>query len=252
MHISDDIYLGRAVAGGSPPGMAAGNEPSPMDVGIGPVGRIFSFDVVPLALGTTNVALAQTTAGAANLVLTAGTGVTKASDQTGGFRYVFDTPRAVSLTSAANISAVNFTITGYDVYGQPMTQTLAGPNANTVTTLKAFASVVNIAVNGAVGTNTSAGTSDRLGLPVAVPDAGYVVQIGWNGALAKDAGTFTAAVLTNPSTAALGDVRGTYTPSSATDGTKRLVFSFAVSAAQVGPAGGNTTQRTAAYGVAQV
>lgn len=249
MQVSDDVFLGPAFSGGSPPQTGANLEPSPMELGIGPSGRIFSYDVQPLALGTANVAALQTTAGAANLVLTAATGVTRTTAADGtNIRYVFDVPRAVSLTSAGNISAVNFTITGFDAYGQAMTQTLAGPNANTVTTLKAFASVINIAVSAAVATNTSAGTSDRLGLPVAVLDAGYVVQIGYNGALAKDAGTFTAAVVTNPSTAALGDVRGTYTPSAATDGTKRLVFTVALSTANVGP----KANRIGAFGVTQV
>lgn len=247
MHSSDDIFLGKVTSGGNPAPLQANNEPSPMELGIGPCGRIFSYDVQPLALGTANLAALQTTAGAGALVLTAGAGVTRATNFDGNFYYQLDVPRAVSLTSAANLSAITFTVAGYDLYGQPMTQTITGPNIATVTTTKAFYRVTSVTASATVGSNISVGTSDRLGLPVAVPDGGYIVQAGWNGATAKDAGTFTAAVTTSPATAATGDVRGTYTPSSATDGTKRLVFTVALSSAQVGP---NAT-RVAAYGVTQ-
>jgi hypothetical protein len=243
VQISDDLFLGPAIAPALPD-----SNPSPMAQGVGPVGRVYSYDVVPLAPQTASIAALQTTAGAASLTLAAGTGVTAATDANGNIRYAFDVPRAVSLTSAANISAVNFTITGYDVYGQRMTQTLAGPNANTVSTTKAFKSVISVAVNGAVGTNTSVGASSILGLPVAVADAGYVVQAGWAGVLAKDGGTFTAADATSPATASTGDVRGTFLPSSAPNGTRRLVFTVALSTAQVGP----LATRIAAFGVTQV
>jgi hypothetical protein len=243
MQVSDDLFLGSAVAPALPD-----SNPSPMAQGVGPVGRIYSYDVVPLAPQTASIAALQTTAGAASLTLTAGTGVTAATDANGTIRYSFDVPRAVSLTSAANISAVTFTITGYDLYGQRMTQAIAGPNANTVNTTKAFKSVISVAVSGAVGTNTSVGSSSILGLPVAVSDGGYVVQAGWAGALAKDAGTFTAADATSPATSSTGDVRGTYLPSSAANGSRRLVFTFALANAQVGPA----ATRIAAFGVAQV
>ena len=42
----------------------------------------------------------------------------------------------------------------------------------------------------------------------------------WNNTLAQDAGTFVAADATSPATSATGDPRGTYLPSSASDGTR--------------------------------
>jgi hypothetical protein len=243
--------IGPVVPGGiSRTGLQAGNDTagsSPQYRGVGPLGRNYVYDIVPLALGTANIAALQTTAGAGNLTLTAGTGVT-AVVVNGQTRYQFDVPRAVSLTSAGNISAVNFTISGYDVYGQAMTQTLAGPNANTVTTLKAFYQVTSIAVSAAVGTNTSAGTSDRFGLPIIVSDRGYVDRTGWNNTLAADAGTLTPADATSPATAATGDVRGTYTPTSASDGVKRLIVEVLLASTAVGP----TATRVGAFGVTQV
>lgn len=251
MQFDDNLLIGPVFSGGpAVPGLQVTNDTagsSPQFRGVGPLGREYVYDVVPLALGTANVAALQTTAGAGNLTLTAGAGVT-AVVVNGVTRYQFDVPRAVSLTSAGNISAVNFTISGFDVYGQAMTQTLAGPNANTVTTLKAFYQIVSIAVSAAVGTNTSAGMSDRFGIPLLVPDAGYFDRIGWNNTLAADAGTFTVGDATSPATAATGDVRGTYTPSSASNGAKRLILGILLSSAQCGP----LATRAGALGVNQV
>ena len=48
--MSDDLYLGTAVIGGS--NMSIG-DPAPMTQGIGPLGRFYCFDVVPVASSTT-------------------------------------------------------------------------------------------------------------------------------------------------------------------------------------------------------
>ena len=239
---SDDLYLGPVYRGGP-----LSDGPAPMDIGIGPLGRIYVFDVVPLTLQAAGLAALQQTAGAANLVLTAGTGVTTQVGPDGVTRYVLDTPRCVTLTSAGNLAAVTFTVTGYDQYGQLMTQALAGPNANTVATLKAFKSITRVAVSAAVGADVSVGFNDTLGLPIRVIGAGYVASVKWAGVLAADAGTFVAAVQTSPATNATGDVRGTYTPSSAADGSRRLVMAIAVPAIGCGP---NAT-RVGALGVTQ-
>lgn len=247
MQVSDDLFLGAAIVGG--PGMAGndpatGGGPTVQSQGVGPMGRIYTYDIVPVTLGAALLAALQTLGGAGNFVLTAGAGVTTRVVN-GETRFVLDVPRSVSFTSAGNISAVTMTVTGYDVYGRRMTQTLAGPNANTVNTLKAFKEVVSVAANGAVGTNTSIGIGDTFGLPVRVTDAGYIVSVKWAGALAQDAGTFVAAVTTDPNTAALGDVRGTYLPSSASNGARRLLVHVAVPAIGSGP---NAT-RAGAVGV---
>jgi hypothetical protein len=204
--------------------------------------------VVPLALGTANVAALQTTAGAGALVLTAGAGVTQVNKPGVGNVLQFDVPRAVSLTSAANVSAVNFTVSGFDIYGQPMTQLIAGPNANTVTTLKAFWQVLSVTSSAAVASNTSVGTSDVLGVPCIVSDIGYMDRVGWANTLAADAGTFVIADATSPATTATGDVRGTYKPSSATNGVKRLVLGILLPSTAIGP----TATRAGALGVTQV
>lgn len=246
MQISDDLYLGPVNRGGSLNALdTQGSAPS--ELGIGPMGRVFIWDVVPVASGTALLAALQTTAGAGNLVLTAGAGVTSVVVN-GVTRLRLDTPRRITLTSAGNISAVTFTISGFDLYGQPMTQALAGPNANTVATTKAFRDITQVAVSAAVGTNTSVGFNDALGLPVRLLAVPYIQSVKWDTALAQDAGTAVAADTTSPATTSTGDVRGVYTPSSAANGTRRLVMAIAVPGIACGP---NAT-RVGALGVTQV
>lgn len=221
-HFSDDLRLGTA------------QNPIGTDQGFGPLGRIYVFDVVPVTLQTAGIAALQTLGAAGNFTLTAGTGASTGVDRQGNSVIVLDTPRCVTFTSTGNISGVNMTITGYDEWWNPITQTRAGPNNNTVSTTKAFKYIRTVAASGAVGTNTSVGFNDILGLPVRVTDAGYLASVKWAGALAADAGTFVAAD-TAAATSSTGDARGTYTPSSAANGSRRLVIGILMTAIQVGP-----------------
>lgn len=246
MQVSDDLFLGPAYVPSVDPAGAV--NPSPMPNGVGPLGRVYVFDVVPVTSGTALLAALQTTAAAGNLVLTAGAGVTTFLDPTGVTRYVLDTPRRVTLTSAANLSAINFTVYGYDLYNQPMTQTIAGPNANTVATTKTFKSITRVAASAAVGSTVSVGFNDALGLPYRVTDVAYVLSVKWNSTLAQDAGTFVAADTTSPATASTGDTRGVYTPSNAANGARRLIMALAMPAIAVGP----QATRIGAIGVPQV
>lgn len=107
------------------------------------------------ASSTTYVTTGQTLGAAGNLVID-GTGAeispTRRMRLTGsGFA------RPITLTSTGNISAVNFTITGTDIRGAALSEVLAGPNNNTVSTTALFYSVTSIAASDAVGTATSAG-----------------------------------------------------------------------------------------------
>jgi len=104
-----------------------------------------------LAAATASVAALQTTSGADNLTLAAAAG-------TGAFHQT-DQACLLTLTSAADISAVTFTVTGTDIAGNALTEDITGPNANTVTGTKFFNTVTQIAVDGAVGTNTSVGNA---------------------------------------------------------------------------------------------
>lgn len=63
--------------------------------------------------------------------------------------------RVISLTSASNNSAINFTING-TYFGKAVSQTISGPNANTVSTTQLFETVTSITYDGAI-TAVSAG-----------------------------------------------------------------------------------------------
>lgn len=243
MQFSDDLYLGPVVRGG-----ALSDGPSPMDLGVGPMGRVYVFDVVPLTLQTSGLATAQAVGAAGNLTLTAGTGVTTSVDAQGTTRYVLDTPRCITIDSSdVGDTTQTATVYGYDYLGQAMTETIAFDGTTEVSGTKAFKSVTRIAISAALTGNANAGFNDKLGLPVRVTDAGYIVSAKWAGALADDAGTFAAADTTSPATATTDDVRGTYIPSSAANGSRRLVMCIAVPAIGCGP---NAT-RVGAYGVTQ-
>lgn len=246
MQISDNIHLGPVFL----PALPNPNAPSPQELGVGPMARLYVFDAVPVALNTTGIAAAQTTAAAGNLTLTAGTGATSVTRADGQIVVQLDYARCVTLTVATtDQSAVSITVYGYDHYGQAMTQTLNGPNANTVSTTKAFKQISRVAASAALLTNgVSVGFNDKLGLPYKVANAVYVQSVKWASTLAADAGTFVAAVTTDPATATTGDVRGTYQPSSVADGAKRLIMSLYLDANASGP----QASRPGAGGVAQV
>lgn len=242
---SDDLFLGSAVTN---MGMNLG-DPSPMSQGVGPLGRIYVWDVVPLTKQTNNISAAASYAGAGTAVLAAGTGTTAVTTAAGVAAIQLDCPRAVSVTiGTGTIADTAITVTGLDAYGQAMTDVIqtGTTQSTTVNGEKAFFQITGVAVAGAVGGTVAVGTSDVLGAPVRITDAGYIARAGWAGALAEDAGTFVAAVTTTATTTS-GDVRGTYVPSSAPNGTRRLVMGILLPALAVGP---NAT-RVGALGVTQ-
>lgn len=256
MNVRDDLYLGS----GFTLGLTGSANPTQQQ-GCGPLGRVFVYDIVPLTKQTANIAALQHTTTGTALTLAAGTGVTKTTAPDGTTVYQFDVPRVPSATTSANMSTIAVTFRGYDKYWQPMTQTLTlGASATTVNGLKAFLAIASVTPNGTDGTNNvSIGSSDIFGLPFSAPDAGFILAAKWAETLAQDAGTFVAAVQTIPSTAALGDVRGTYLPSSASDGTKRLVIAQYIQASQCGSnavqftyVNGASVTVTGAVGVQQV
>jgi len=155
-----------------------------------------------------------------------------------------DLPRAVKVNSST--TARSFTVSGYDYYGQAMTELITVATAGTaVTGKKAFFQISGATISGSA-TAVVIGTSDTLGLPVRVFNAAYITSVKSNNTLAQDAGQFTAA---DTATAAnnTGDVRGTYAPATASDGTVRTVMTIALPAIAVGP---NAT-RVGALGVTQ-
>jgi len=223
------------------------DNPAPMDLGVGPLGRVYIWDVIPQAKVANNLATAQSPT--ATFTLTAGTSVKAVTLNTGSIGYALDLPRALILTiGTGTIANQTITISGYDYYGQAMSEAIATgtTQSTTKTGKKAFYVVTSITTTGAVGGTIAVGTTDILGLPVRVFNVAYVASVKSNNTLAQDAGTFVAAD-TATATTTTGDVRGTYTPATASDGIVRTVMTIALPAIAVGP---NAT-RVGALGVTQ-
>lgn len=243
---SDDLFLGTAVAGGN----AVSDGPSPMTVGVGPLGRVYVYDIAPAALAANNLATSQNPGSAGSFTLTAGAGVTAVTLANGTTGYSLDVPRAIRIV-AAGANTATYLVSGYDVYGQPMSQLLAAPSTSTVTTLKAFKIVTSVTnANTTAGLNNlTVGTTDVFGLPVRVTNVGYIMSVKWDATLASNAGTFAAADTTATATTATGDVRGTFLQTgNASDGTRRLVIAIAIPAIGAGP----SATRIGAFGVTQI
>lgn len=114
------------------------------------------------AASANSIALAQTLGGAGSLVI-------NGALASGGVATI-PAPSQVTLASTGNISAVNFTITGTDNRGQVVSEVLAGPNNNTVTSVGTYATITSIAASGAVGTNITSGNAATGASRVAVLD----------------------------------------------------------------------------------
>ena len=228
-------------------GNIAFDDPSPMDLGIGPVGRVYVWDIMPQALVANNIATAQTTS--SSITLTAGTSVKSVVRQDGTTVLQLDCPRAVSIVSGTGtLTNRNVTISGYDYYGQAMSEVIATGTvqSTTVNGKKAFFQITSATISGALGATIAIGTTDILGIPVRVFNAAYIVSVKSNNTLAQDAGTFVAAD-TATATTTTGDVRGTYVPATASNGIVRTVMTISLPGIAVGP---NAT-RVGALGVTQ-
>ena len=109
----------------------------------------------------------------------------------------------------------NVVVTGKDVYGRTVVESVTGAAA--FTGKKAFKTITSITSSAAI-TSATFGWGDVLGLPVWLPSTGLVIKELQDGA-APTAGTVVAGV-TSTATATTGDVRGTYDPNAACDGSK--------------------------------
>ena len=80
-----------------------------------------------------------------------------------------DQQRQVELESAANLSAVNYTIVGTDEQGRPITETIVGPNAGVSATALDFFTVESITPDGTDAALMEGGTNGVGGsIPIPV------------------------------------------------------------------------------------
>jgi len=220
---SDDLWLGNA-PGPQVDAFSGGKAFR----GVGPLGRVYVFDVVPTILDADGVCVAQAIAGAADALI-------NGALATGGVG-VMDVARALQMVSTgAGDTTQTVTVYGTDYWGQAQSEVKTLNGTTPVLFLKAFKTVTRVAVSAVMAGNLSVGSRDAIGLPFRVTNVAYIVSVKWNSTLAQDGGTFVAAVTTDPNTASIGDVRGTYLPANAADGSKRLVMCIALPAIAAGP-----------------
>ncbi len=114
-----------------------------------------------LNLNGSGVTAASTTAVAAAAALTANTPMTLTSGP-----YVMTAPAQLSLTSASNLSAVNLIIVGHDATGATITETIVGPNVNTVYSVNVYKAILAIIPSATNASTLSAGYSTVAGTAV--------------------------------------------------------------------------------------
>jgi hypothetical protein len=139
--------------------------------------------------------------------------------------------RAISLTSVSNLSAINFLVSGADMYGQPQTELLAGPNNNTVNSKKTYKWIYSITPSATSVNTVSIGTADIFEFPLRA-DKWSQVDVTWNNARITAATGFVAADTAAP-TNLTGSVRGTYAVQTASDNAKALQVSQMISPANI-------------------
>lgn len=132
----------------------------------------------------------------------------------------FATPRNVV---AAWTGTSVLTVTGTDEYGNVIVESSA--SGTSMTGAKAFKTVTGISVSADV-TGLTVGSGVILGLPCFLAETGDVVVRKTNGA-GLTTGTVVAGA-TEAATATTGDVRGTYSPGSAPNGTNTYDLLLAV------------------------
>lgn len=137
--------------------------------------------------------------------------------------------RAVSLTSGSNLSGINFTIRGYDLFGNPQSEILVGPSTNTVNSLKCYKWIASVTPDNTSVNTVSVGTADVFGFPLKTETFASVL-VWFDENLITSKTGYTAAVTTSPATQLTGDTRGKYATQSATDGSKKLHFMQRMSA----------------------
>lgn len=122
-----------------------------------------------------------------------------------------------------NADTGSYKVSGFDIYGYPMTEAISGTTSTTGAVLlgkKAFKFVSSVQPQGGiVSTSVSVGTGDTFGFPVRADGFGDV-DINYLAVITSSTG-FTTAVTTT-ATSTTGDVRGTYALQTASNGTNVL------------------------------
>jgi hypothetical protein len=192
---SDDLFLGSAQSQvGINTNSNLGN-PAPMSLGFGPMGRTYIYDILPAAVSNTAILAATTATGATtysgtSLAATSATaGTTNVTLNNGSIAVQLDYPRAVTTVGASGVTTGVMTVSGFDYYGQAMTEAIPYVASTTTTGRKAFFQVTSCAFSAASVAAVSVGTSKVFGFPSKLNDLTYIIGVNTNNTLARDTGT---------------------------------------------------------------
>lgn len=176
-------------------------------------------------------------AAASGTAILATTAVTVTAVNTLATAVVNDVPRGLAYVSSnAGDTTQTITARGFDEFNNAMTETVTLNGTTTVNGKKAFKTVVSYQASASLAGNLSIGTQAGVfGLPFFLQGgtsagAGYVIKEVMD-ATVPTAGTFVGGDLTAKATATSGDVRGTYTPNTAPNGTH--VYELFISASDL-------------------
>ena len=173
------------------------------------------------------------------------------------------TGRCVSITTSSTTDAGVFTISGRDMYGYKMTETLAlsqgtsNSSGVTITSQKAFKYISSITnTTTPASTGVSIGFTDHYGMPLYVPYAGLNAQVGLNSSANNSAVvplSTTNFILplasTATATSTTADVRGIFESTTASNGVVRL--QMLVTPTAVAAAGITSTNVAPFFGATQ-
>jgi hypothetical protein len=158
--------------------------------------------------------------------------------------------RAISVTGATSGTGGNFTIRGFDIYGEAMSETIAATaGATSVLGKKAFKFVTSITPAFTDAHNYSFQTTEIIGFPIRVDRFSYADLAYADARITANTG-FVAAV-TTAATPTTGDVRGTYLLATASDGTKRIQMWIRGAVSNLVDVTSNATFRNGLLGVPQ-
>lgn len=190
---------------------------------------MFPLELVLMNLGTPTTASA-TAVCAAQAIAAAGLATINGAKAAGGVAPLgAPTGRNVNVVSTnAGDTTQTVTIRGLDIYGNRVQQTLTLNGTTTVQGTKAFATVTSVTVSAALAGNLSVGDGTVLGLPAYLSNSTFILRETQDGAVAS-AGTVVAGLgITTKASATNGDVRGTYAPASAPDGSRAYALVVAL------------------------
>lgn len=107
-----------------------------------------------------------------------------------------DVPRVLSVTGNAATAVGNVVISGTDIAGNAITDTILAAGAATVAGTKAFKTITKITlpVRGAAGDKISVGTTDALGMPYRLP-TNTVMMAAFGGVRETDAPEVTVSAV---------------------------------------------------------